>query len=162
MKCRLKKQHLGFAYAILLFALALFSVGAAAIGTAWSDASRRAREAELIHVGSLYAHAIARYHAMSPGSVKTYPTRLGQLLEDPRFGGIERHLRTLYPDPITRQDWRLIVDANGGITGVYSASDLAPLKNTPLMAGELRLTAAQRYSDWKFVPSPNELPKAGS
>lgn len=152
----------GFAYALLLFALAIFSVGLAAMGTTWSDQSRREREAELIRIGTLYAQAIARYHAVSPGSVKDYPKRLEDLLEDRRFVGTQRHLRALYPDPMTQRDWQIITNADGSILGVQSTSSLAPLKQTAFAAGGLRLPAAQRYSDWKFVLVPTEAKGAGS
>ncbi len=150
----------GFAYVMVLFALAIFGIGLATLGTTWSDQVRRDKEAELIRIGGLYAEAIARYRASSPGSLKIYPKRLEELLEDRRFVGIERHLRQLYADPITgKSDWGLIDAPDGGIRGVYSLSDRTPLKQVTLTAGRLRLEAAQRYSDWKFALSEQDVPK---
>ena len=148
----------GFTYVIVLFALAVFGLGLAAVGTAWSERSRREKETDLLRIGELYATSLSRYYAASPGSVKNYPTRLDDLLEDRRFVGIRRHLRTLYPDPVTGGvEWGLVRDVNGGIHGVYSLSNDRPLAIRALVVGEINLPAASTYRDWKFL-APVESP----
>jgi type II secretory pathway pseudopilin PulG len=141
----------GFAYAILLFALAIFGVGLAAAGTTWSEQSRRDKEQELLRIGILYAKAIERYHSVSPGTVKVYPQSLEDLLIDGRFVGIQRHLRVLYPDPITGKAWQILRSADGGIHGVYSASERTPLLKRSIESSGILLAPANRYADWKFV-----------
>jgi type II secretory pathway pseudopilin PulG len=145
----------GFAYAILLFALAIFGTGLAAAGTVWSEQSRRDKEEELLRIGALYAKAIERYYLLSPGTAKIYPKSLEDLLADGRFVGIQRHLRTLYPDPIAGGVWQLVRAADGGIRGVYSPSERAPLATRALERNGVLLGPAIRYADWKFIaPEP--------
>jgi type II secretory pathway pseudopilin PulG len=145
-------QQRGFTYVWLLALVAVLGVGLAAAGPLWAEEAKREREAELLRVGQLYAQAIARYHRMSPGNVKRYPTQLDELLMDMRFVGTVRHLRTLYPDPVTRgQPWALVHAPDGGIQGVASQSTESPLRTTSVELGAVRLAAAQRYSDWQFI-----------
>lgn len=145
----------GFTFVGVLVLVALLGMGLAAIGPLWAQEAQREREEELLRVGRLYAEAIARYRSVSPGSVKLYPSRLEDLLLDTRFVGTVRHLRALYPDPVTRQQpWRLIRATDGGILGVASQSDGIPLRRTPITLGNVTLAAAQRYTDWQFVATP--------
>jgi type II secretory pathway pseudopilin PulG len=137
----------------MLAVLALTSMALAAVAERWSDQAKRQRERELIRIGGLYAQAIASYYAASPGSLRQYPRDVKSLLEDPRMVGTLRHLRKPYPDPIDpSRPWGFIAAADGGIAGVYSTSTDAPLRTEPLDIGFAMLPAAQRYSDWKFVP----------
>lgn len=142
----------GFTYVWALAALAILSVGLAAIGPVWSDHVRRERELELVRVGALYAQAIARYRAMSPGSLKQYPASLDELIADTRFVGTVRHLRRLYPDPLEpARPWGLVTTTDGRITGLYSKSDEAPLRREALDLGGVVLPPASRYDEWKFT-----------
>jgi type II secretory pathway pseudopilin PulG len=144
----------GFTYVWLLALVAVVGVGLAAVGPLWAEEAKREQEAELLRVGQLYAEAIARYHRMSPGSVRRYPERLEDLLVDTRFVGTVRHLRSLYADPVTRgQPWALLRAADGGIQGIASQSTEPPLRTTAVELGSVRLTPAQRYSDWQFIAS---------
>ena len=142
----------GFSYLIMLFALVVFGLGLAQLGSSWTRVSQREREQELANIGSAYARAIASYYLRSPGSAKTWPPRLQDLLEDPRFVGAERHLRRLYPDPITRsQEWGLVRAPDGGIMGVFSLSDKPTLRRQAWLLPHAKLAAASIYSDWKFM-----------
>lgn len=150
----------GFTYVWVLAAIALLSLGLAQVGPLWSIQNQRVREAELIRVGTLYAHALAQYRQGSPGSLKQYPTNLDDLLIDGRYGGTQRYLRKLYPDPmVSGRPFELVKDDEGRITGVFSASVEAPLRKEPLDLGVVRLPAARRYSEWVFSP---ESAKSGS
>jgi hypothetical protein len=74
-----------------------------------------------------------------------YPRTLDELLKDPRSPATRRHLRRLYPDPITRSsEWGIIKAPDGGIMGVHSRSEEAPQD----------FAAATKYSDWKFFYAP--------
>jgi type II secretory pathway pseudopilin PulG len=153
MHCR--PREAGFTLVWVMAVLVVLAIGLAAVGTQWADQAQRERERELLRIGSIYAQAIADYHAASPGSLKPYPASLQDLLEDRRFIGIRRHLRQLYADPVNPgQDWGLVPAPDGGISGVYSRSTATPLRREAQDVGVTVLPRAQRYSDWQFVPRP--------
>lgn len=153
---RLRAQR-GFTYVWMLALVAVLGIGLAAVGPLWAEEAKREREVELLRVGQLYAEAIARYHRMSPGAVKRYPTQLHELLMDTRFVGTVRHLRTLYSDPVTRGvPWALVRAPDGGIQGVASQGVEPPLRTTAVELGTVRLAAAQRYSDWQFIATASK------
>jgi hypothetical protein len=144
----------GFTYVAMLFALVLFGVGLAALGESWSAVSQRARENELIEIGTTYVKAIGSYYERSPGGQKQYPERIDELLEDRRFVGLVRHMRKLYRDPVARGDWVLIRTADGRIRGIRSASDMPVFRTRPLVTVNALVVAGAHYSDWKFVYQP--------
>jgi type II secretory pathway pseudopilin PulG len=143
----------GFTYVWVMALVAVLGIGLAAIGPLWSDDARRERERELLRIGQLYAQAIARYYQASPGSVKRYPPSLESLVLDTRFVGTMRHLRKLYADPVDpSRPWGVVRAPDGGVRGVHSQSDKAPLRTEALDLGITLLPAARTYSDWQFVP----------
>ena len=146
----------GYTLVALLVVIFILSIGLAVAGPTWRQQTRRAQERELMRIGMLYAHAFASFRASSPGSVKAYPKSLDELLLDPRYLGVRRYLRQLYPDPVDpAQPWGLTLDAEGNITGVYSESADEPVARGRVDLGDLVLAPAQRYSDWKFsLPTP--------
>src|SRR5687767_12325310 len=91
----------GFTYLCALFLVAITGASMVAISEIWSHARQREKEKELMWVGNQYKQAIGRYFQRSPGSVKSYPEKLQDLLEDRRHVSIERHLRKIYVDPMT-------------------------------------------------------------
>ncbi|MFT3819969.1 MAG: type II secretion system protein [Rubrivivax sp.] len=142
----------GFTLVAVLILLGALTAAATAAGPWWSVEQQREREAELLRIGALYAGALKNYRDASPGSDRRYPASLDELLLDGRFVGTRRHLRRLYADPVRPgQPWGLIRDPQGGIRGVYSASDATPWMRTPVVRPGLRLQAAGRYRDWHFV-----------
>jgi type II secretory pathway pseudopilin PulG len=146
----------GFTFVAILLLLALVSLGLAAAGTVWSQASKRERERELMRIGTLYASAIASYYNAAPGSQKVYPERLELLLLDTRYVGTVRHLRRVYPDPIDpAQAWGLVRDPAGRITGVYSQSEEAPVAQGQILLDDRALPPAKRYKDWLFLAKAN-------
>jgi len=148
-------QQRGFTYVMLLVAIALVGAALAALGPMWAEQAQREREQELLRVGELYARAIQTYRESSPGSLKRYPTTLGDLLLDTRFVGTRRHLRRLYADPLDPQrPWGLVRAADGGVAGVYSLDPRQPWRRNLLVNDVLELPAATRYDDWKFTPKP--------
>lgn len=146
----------GYTLVALLVVVFVISLGLAVAGPTWREQGRRLHERELMRVGMLYAQALADFRASSPGSLKAYPRSLDELLLDPRFLGVRRHLRRLYPDPVDpTQPWGLTKDADGNITGVYSQSADEPLAAGSVDLGGLVLAPARHYSDWKFsLPTP--------
>jgi len=148
----------GFTYLGLMVVLALMALTAAAAATLWSVAERRERESELLFVGRAYRSALQRYLAASPHGPNdpppAYPATLEPLLRDPRFVVPVRHLRQLYPDPLTGQPrWALVRDVRGGIVGIHSLSGAVPIKRAGFGPGE-DLGGAKTYRDWVFSVQP--------
>lgn len=146
------ERECGFTYLTVLFLVALLGLGAASVGVAWHTERRREKEVELLAIGEEYRVAIARYMQATPSGRRAYPRRLDDLVRDPRVPGVARHLRRLYPDPMTgRADWGLVRAPDGGIMGVHSLSNDAPLKRAGFRALNARFEEAERYADWLFV-----------
>lgn len=154
LMARTAQRGLGWWFVLLL--LATSAVGALAVGTRWADAASRQREQTLLRVGEAYALALRAYALASPGGAPQYPTRLEDLLEDRRSGVLQRHLRQLYPDPITGQhDWVLKRDARGGIVGLHSAAERPTWQRQEVRLSCCVLPAAQRYTQWIFAGAPS-------
>lgn len=143
----------GAAWILVLMTLAVVSAAGAVVAQRWSDQISRHKERELLRVGNLYAQALARYRAVSPGADPRYPQALEDLLLDTRFVGVQRHLRRLYPDPVTgAPDWILLRDARGDIIGLRSRSAQRPWARVPQRLSHVDLPAADRHTDWLFTP----------
>lgn len=145
----------GLTYMTVLFVVAILSGSFALVGEVWETAARREKETELLFAGNQLRNAIVSYYERTPGNVKAYPARLEDLLSDPRLPGIQRHLRKLYPDPLGAKEWGLIAAPQGGIAGVYSLSDKAPLKTAGFSVRDAAFEGAAKYSDWKFMHAPS-------
>lgn len=157
-KRRPKKQP-GFTYIAVLVAMLMLSLATQGVMTYVSQQAQREREARLLHIGQLYRQAIGAYYETTPGSLKTWPRSLQDLVEDRRLVTIKRHIREIYPDPVTRAaDWELVKSADGGIAGVNSHSDIVPIRTGIVALETTALGPASRYSDWQFVYQP-ALPK---
>lgn len=153
-----RRGQQGFTYVAVLFALAIFGVGLAAIGESWSNVSRRDKEDELIDIAGEYIASINNYYLRSPGNPKAFPLQLADLLEDHRFAGTVRHLRRLYSDPMSgKPQWGLLRNASGGIVGVYSLSDRESFRKRGITVDGAFPISGPRYSEWKFLSS---LPEA--
>ncbi len=150
----------GFTLIAVLAAMFILAIGTQAVMTYVSQQAHREREQELLRIGSTFAQAIGAYYEATPGQVKRWPQKLEDLLEDKRLVSFARYVREIYPDPITRStQWGIVVAADGGIAGVYSLSNAAPLQTMPVTLGTVSLSAATRYADWHFVYQPR--PAAG-
>lgn len=152
-----RASALGYGLVAVLILVALSALGLASAGESWTQSARRDREQELLRIGQLYAQALTRYRDMSPGSVKQLPRELDELLLDRRFVGTVRHLRQLYPEPLSADGrWELLRGDDDRIQGVRSRSNEAPLASRGVRRPGLELPAATRYADWKFLA---ETPK---
>lgn len=142
----------GFAYLVLLAAIAMIGGVLAASATVWSQAQRRDREQHLLWVGEQYRRALLAYALYGDGS---FPERLDQLLEDRRSPAPRRFLRSIYEDPLTGDaDWVLLRDARGGITGLHSRSEQAPLKTGRFRHPFEGFEDAASYAEWVFSAMP--------
>lgn len=144
----------GFTYLAVLFMVAIMSGGLALIGEVWHTSAAREKEAELLHIGNEYRKAIERYYR---SGANQYPKSLADLVKDPRQPGTVRHLRRLYPDPITgKGEWGLVKSADGGIAGVHSLSEGAPLKVAGFAVRDASFEGKTKYADWQFVFAPTQ------
>lgn len=147
------KRERGFTYLTILFVVAMMSGGLALIGEVWHTANAREKEAELLFIGNEYRKAIERYYLTGPQ--RQYPKNLSDLIRDPRQPGVVRHLRRLYPDPITGEDeWGLVKSADGGFAGVHSLSEQAPLKTAGFGVRDATFEGKTKYSEWQFAFAP--------
>jgi type II secretory pathway pseudopilin PulG len=142
-----------------LVMLALFSVGLLA-GAQWLQSMTRSeKEAELLFVGQQFRSAIESYRLA--GGINQYPRRLEDLLQDPRLPTIKRHLRRIYPDPITgKSTWGVVKAPDGGILGVFSLSTQEPLKSQGFdapdkdMEQRIQMKLQSKISDNSGQPLP--------
>lgn len=145
----------GFTYLGLLFALALGGVALAALGQRWQLAAQREHEAELLFRGSEIRVALERFAAATPAGMPQQPQTLQELLRDNRQPTPRHWLRRLYADPFSgRSDWRLLRNAQGGITGVASSAQRPALRRHDLPDGVgVAADAATpvRVGDWEFI-----------
>lgn len=145
------KACAGFTYLGVLLLIAVSSVALAASGTLWSSVAQREHERQLLWVGGQYAQALRSYYRASPGLAQ-YPQELTDLLVDNRFPEARRHIRRLYPDPITGSDeWGVLRAIDGRITGVHSRSDATPFKRSGFDSQWSGFEGLEHYSDWQFV-----------
>lgn len=136
----------GFVYLTALFIAGVMGALLTATVQIWSQSAQREKEAELIWIGEQFRQAIGLYYHRSPGTLKRYPKRLEDLIEDRRYLTLQRYLRKIYADPITgRAEWGTIGASDGGIMGVHSISEQTPVR---------RIGNAARYADWRFVYEP--------
>jgi prepilin-type N-terminal cleavage/methylation domain-containing protein len=146
-----KGQQRGFTFIGLLIVVAVSGIALAGAGVVWHMESQRERELELLFIGKQYQAAIENYYQASPAGIMQYPHSLEDLLLDKRFPVVKRHIRTLYPDPITfGKPWGLVLQ-QGNVIGVYSTSTMAPIKKSGFSQPFLNFSKAEKYSDWAFV-----------
>jgi type II secretory pathway pseudopilin PulG len=146
----------GFTYLGLMILVMVMGMGLAAFGTIYSQTAQRDKEAELLFVGEQFRAAIESYYLKSPGQ-RAYPKNLEELVEDKRFPMATRHLRRIYPDPITGStDWGLVeMPNNGGIMGVFSKSEEKPIKQGNFSTKQAAFEDAESYTKWTFTYSPS-------
>jgi type II secretory pathway pseudopilin PulG len=161
----LEHRHAGYTYLALMILVALIGILAASAVQVGALLQRRAAEEELLFVGGEFQRALASFANATPVGHSRHPRGLDDLLRDPRFPGVRRHLRRVYVDPVTGlANWALVPSADGGIGGVHSASALEPIKQQGFGVDEERLAHKAHYSEWIFgtveagPPVPGAVP----
>lgn len=148
---------LGFSYIGLMIFIAISGVALAGVGVVWSQDQQREREKELLFVGEQFRQAIGSYYENTPSNIKQYPNKLEDLLQDSRLPNLKRHLRQIYDDPMTNSSkWGLELQ-QAQIVGVYSLSDLKPIKKKGFPNLYEKFSDFSKYSDWKFIYIPGTL-----
>ena len=145
----------GFTYIGLLVTVLVMGLMLTAVSRVWRTTEQRERETQLLFAGHAYRLAIGSYFA----SGHRFPTTLQDLLLDDRSGVPKRHLRRLYPDPMTGSaDWALVLTPDGqGIMGVVSSSTAAPLKRDGFDSFDQTFKDADCYCAWQFIHYPNRF-----
>ena len=136
----------------VLLMVVIMGLGAGIAGTTWKTKVRHSKEQELLWRGDQYRKAIASYCQVAHGGGKgKYPRSLEVLEEDPRFLHPIRHIRRLYKDPISGEDFVLVKNGAGDIIGVHSSNKLEPFKKDGFPAVYSSFSNRQRYSEWRFI-----------
>lgn len=149
---RPRRPQRGIGYLVVLFWLALGSLALAGEAMLWSMERQREREEELLFAGDQIRRAIGSYYEATPSGSKRLPPTLEVLLEDTRFLPARRHLRQIHVDPMTGTSaWGLMRGADGGLIGVHSRSQRAPLKRRGFAAVDAEFEHKTQYAEWHFV-----------
>ena len=151
----------GLVLLALLIFLSLAGLATALGAEGWATVRKRERETELLFVGDQYRRAIESYWRAGSGRARTLPPSLEVLLADDRFPTPVRHLRRLYPDPLTGEGFSP-VRLGGAIVGVQSISKDAPLKTANFPLRYRQFEGSISYEQWQFVfvPPRMSLPAA--
>jgi type II secretory pathway pseudopilin PulG len=150
----------GFSYLFALFAIVLVGLSMMGANAQWKTMMQREREVELLFRGDQYRRAIKAY-VEAVSAAKQYPLRVEDLLKDPRTS--KRHLRMLYPDPMTGEAFAPVLCGNGRVKGVASSSEAATLKRDNFPPAYAQFTSATTYRQWIFQYDPSQVPaQAGS
>nr|WP_307766644.1 type II secretion system protein [Duganella aquatilis] len=110
-------------------------------------------EQQLLDIGAAYSDALQSYADATPAGMPTQPRSLLELLRDPRFPGVRRHLRRIYVDPMTGgTEWGIVyLGDHVGVLAVYSLSDAKPVKIGNFPPRFAMLAGRQKISEWRFT-----------
>lgn len=146
----LKISQSGAAYLVVLFLIAAIAISLSVVSQHDATIQLREKERDWLFIGQQYQLAIQSYYEKSPDGIKKLPTTLEELLLDKRFLQPVRHLRKLYPDPLTGGEWMIIRDEGNFIVGVYSASQIEILSKN-LVKDFASEEVVQSHADVKFI-----------
>jgi len=145
----------GFTYVGLLIAVAFIALGAATVLESGAQQQLRLQEAELLAIGQEFRSALQSYAEATPLGQPEAPRELAELLRDPRYPGTKRHLRRIYPDPLTGQkSWGIVRSPDGRILGIHSLSDSPTLRRDGFPIGLEAFAQARRHDEWIFALRP--------
>jgi type II secretory pathway pseudopilin PulG len=148
-------KETGFTYIGALVLVVVTGIALSSASQYWSTLMTREKEKELLFRGDQIRNAIDSYYNATPqGRQPSYPSRIEDLLKDPRSLESRRYLRRLYTDPMTGGKWGIISDGKGGVKGVFSLCEKTPLKSSGFQTGYESFEKAKAYTDWKFVSNP--------
>jgi len=147
-----RRQH-GFTYLSLMILLAIIGLITASSIKLGSVLQRSRAEQELLEIGTAFSDALQSYAEATPAGQPTMPATLNDLLRDPRFPTLKRHLRKIFVDPVTgRAEWGIVYAGDHtGVLAVYSLSTARPVKVSNFPQRFASFAGAARISDWKFT-----------
>lgn len=157
----------GFTYLGVIILVAIIGLVGAATLKVDALMQRAAAERELLEIGAAFSAALRSYADATPRGQPQPPPSLQELLKDPRFPGVRRHLRKIFVDPITGQaEWGIVYAAsvNGhgsGVLAVYSLSQDRPLKVANFDARFQNFENKEHVSDWKFAAAGQAVSQSG-
>lgn len=148
---RARGQH-GFTYLGVIILVAIIGLVGAAGAKFGAIMQRRAAEQALLDIGAQFSDALRSYADATPAGQPTQPPSLKELLKDPRFPVIHRHLRKLFVDPVTgKAEWGVVYVANQvGVLAVYSLSSAKPIKQGNFDVRFPNFDGKAHLSDWRF------------
>jgi type II secretory pathway pseudopilin PulG len=144
------KSSAGFTYIAALTIVMIMGIMMGVAGQSWKMIMDREREEELLWVGTQYRDAMLRWRNFRHGGGAMPLGDLKHLTQDPRSLQNVKHLRRLYPDPITGKEWRVIKDPQKGILGIASSSEKEPIKQANFPADFTQFEGKKKYSEWEF------------
>ncbi|WP_256081586.1 type II secretion system protein [Massilia sp. YIM B04103] len=149
----ISKPARGFTYISVIILVAVIGLVSAATLRLGVLLQRSAAERELLNIGAEFSDALKSYAAATPQGQHPQPRTLNDLLRDPRYPQIRRHLRKIYIDPMTgKPEWGLLTVPNKiGIAGIYSLSEAKAIKVANFPARFAVFEGKTRISDWKFT-----------
>ena len=157
-----RRAQAGFTYIGVLIFVAILGLASGTTFVIGAHAQQSAREAELLFVGREFARAFRSYYEAGPGGQRQFPSKLEDLLRDPRYPVVKRHLRKIYFDPFTGQsEWGIVAAPGGGIMGVHSLAQQTPIKVSGFDAEFAQFEGKYKYSDWIFAFVPPVTKPAG-
>lgn len=153
----------GLAYVLLLITVAVLGIVSASSLSIGSKIGKRDAERELLAIGAEFEQALRSYAGFSGNVAATPggsgPRTLQELLRDPRFPALKRHLRQVYFDPLTgSNEWGIVKNTAGFIVGIYSTAGGTPIQRTGFEAGKPHFENAESYSSWVFGLPTAALP----
>jgi type II secretory pathway pseudopilin PulG len=148
-----RRREAGFTYLGLVILVTIIGLVGAATLKVDSLLRRAAAEEELLETGAAFSAALQSYAAATPKGQPTWPRTLDDLLKDPRFPGLRRHLRKIFVDPLTgKAEWGVVYAGDRtGVLAVYSLSAAKPLKIANFDSRFLNFENKEHISDWKFT-----------
>lgn len=150
----------GFTYLSVLLLVFVTGTALTTASHSWRTIMQREREKELLYRGDCIRRAIESYCKAGGTKQNKFPSRFEDLLKDPRFPAVKRHVRRIYKDPLTENGtWGIILGSGNRIKGVYSKSKKLPLKTSNFPERYKKFEKAKTYSDWKFVFVPEKKEK---
>lgn len=153
----------GFTYVGLIILVAIIALVGATTVRLGVTLQRAQAERDLLHIGEEFSNALKSYAAATPAGQPQQPPSLKELLKDPRFPGVRRHLRKIFVDPMTgKAQWGILYLAGDkGVLGVYSLSTAKPIKVANFPSRFQAFSGKEKISEWVFTFDGQEpLPQA--
>ncbi|HEX8403570.1 MAG TPA: type II secretion system protein [Duganella sp.] len=159
-----KRRSGGFTYLSLIILVAIIGLVSASTLKLGAVLQRSRAEQQLLDIGAAFSDALQSYADATPNGFPPQPPSLKELLKDPRFPGVRRHLRKLFVDPMTGSaEWGVVyMGDKRGVLAVYSLSDAKPVKIGNFPARFEGLAGKQKISEWRFAATGKVIPGAGA